>query len=263
MNLESSRPIGRDFSLLSPGDIVYYWKNVIANAEVNPVSYPSLQPDRREILRYLGCQSPSPSPEMEKAVDWGMAQIAPVLQPRTLWRPFPLSGTHAEGTELTLEGQDITRHLAGCTQVILMAVTMGTAVERLLMRWEAQDMGKAMVLDACASAAVEAECDRLEEELRQRYQAQGLYLTSRFSPGYGDLPLAQQAVFCRVLDTQRRIGLTLTPTGLMVPRKSVTAVLGLSPVPRGSIVRGCNHCSMAERCAIRKGGHSCEHPQSI
>ncbi len=225
------------------------------------MSCSTMQPDRREILRYLGCQSPSP--EMENAVDWGVAQVTPVLQPRTLWRPFPLSGTHAVGTELTLEGQDIARHLTGCTQLILMAVTMGTAVERLLMRWEALDMGKAMILDACASAAVEAECDRLEGALRQQYQAQGLYLTSRFSPGYGDLPLSQQAVFCRVLDTQRRIGLTLTPTGLMVPRKSVTAVLGVSPVPRDGSVRGCDHCSMAERCSIRKGGHSCEHPQSI
>ena len=56
-------------------------------------------------------------------------------------------------------------------------------------------------------------------------------LTSRFSPGYGDFPLSQQAELCAVLNVNRLLGITLTPGGLMVPQKSVTALIGVSEDP--------------------------------
>ncbi len=58
--------------------------------------------------------------------------------------------------------------------------------------------------------------------------AQALYLTDRFSPGYGDMPLAQSGQICEVLNTGRSIGLTVSQSGILMPRKSVTAVLGIS-----------------------------------
>ncbi len=50
----------------------------------------------------------------------------------------------------------------------------------------------------------------------------------RFSPGYGDCPLsAQRSIVNSVLNATRLIGLTVTPTSLLIPTKSVTAVIGL------------------------------------
>ena len=53
------------------------------------------------------------------------------------------------------------------------------------------------------------------------------HLTERFSPGYGDLDMAVQKDLCLVLDTGRTIGVTLTESCMMVPVKSVTAIVGL------------------------------------
>ena len=50
---------------------------------------------------------------------------------------------------------------------------------------------------------------------------------SRYSPGYGDLPLELQREIIRVLDCGRTIGITLTESLLMQPSKSVTAVIGM------------------------------------
>ena len=215
-------------------------------------------PDPAEILRYLGCTvSPAPA-ELVRAVEQGCRDVLEAARPRTVWRRFPLQGRQVAGTSLALEGRDILEHLEGCGEVILMAATLGPDVERLLMRSGVQDLSRAVVLDACASGVIEAVCNALEEDLRREQRARGLWLTGRFSPGYGDLPLSHQREICTVLDVQRRIGLTLSATGLMIPRKSVTALLGLSdrPLHRGG--GGCARCSMAEHCLMRKGGKCSE-----
>ena len=215
-------------------------------------------PDREEILRYLGCTA-SPAPEeLSLAVERGIRDILAAARPRTVWRRFELEGRRLRGTALTLEGGDILEHLQGCGAVVLMAATLGPDVERLLMRTGVQDMAAAMVLDACASGAIEALCNALEEDLRRQMRGQGLWLTGRFSPGYGDMPLSQQRELCEVLDVQRRIGLTLSTTGLMIPRKSVTALMGLSDKPLHPQSGGCERCSMYDRCLMRKGGNCCE-----
>ena len=89
-------------------------------------------------------------------------------------------------------------------------------------------VGQALLLDACASAAVENLLEQLQAGLTAELQEQGWQLTARFSPGYGDLPLDCQAQFCATLDAARRIGLTVSSSGLLLPRKSVTAVIGLA-----------------------------------
>lgn len=212
--------------------------------------------NEREILRYLGCTREPPE-EMLRLVREGIAQIAETARPRLVWRLLELEGTHPVGTSVTLQGEDIRRHLADCGQVVLMAVTLGPDVETLLLQKEVQDMAQALVLDSCASAGVEAVCDQLEEQLRDEWRERGKYLTDRFSPGYGDFPIGQQPELCRMLDTQRRIGLSLTASGIMVPRKSVTAVLGIADTPRHRRSQGCAGCAMYENCAMRKGGTPC------
>ena len=57
----------------------------------------------------------------------------------------------------------------------------------------------------------------------------GLAVRPRFSPGYGDLPLALQREVFAALDCPRRIGLTLSDSLLMSPTKSVTALIGAGP----------------------------------
>ncbi len=74
---------------------------------------------------------------------------------------------------------------------------------------------------------IEAYCDECCDALAAHFQKQGLYLRPRFSPGYGDLSLDCQPAFLRVLDAEKRIGLTCTASHLMAPSKSVTAIIGL------------------------------------
>lgn len=116
-------------------------------------------------------------------------------------------------------------------------------------------MAGAALLDACASVWVEAGCGEAEAEISSRFP--GMYLTDRFSPGYGDLPLSLQKDVCALLDAPRRLGVQVTDSFLLNPSKTVTAVVGLSERPQPARVRGCGFCNLRENCQYRKEGKTC------
>ena len=211
---------------------------------------------RRETLKYLGYTGgPLPEDVLEQ-LSAGEREILRRAVPRMTWRLFDrgLAGELA-GTGYTPAGEDIRRFLKGCDQVILMAATLGMEVENLLRQTQARDMAMAVILDAAASAAIENVCDNLCADLAEAFAPR--YLTDRFSPGYGDLPISQQAELFRLLDITRRIGISLSESGLMVPQKSVTALIGVSDRPQVKGSRGRAACSMFADCAYRRGGTSC------
>ena len=125
-------------------------------------------------------------------------------------------------------------------------------------RRELTDIALAAVVDAMASAVMEELCNALEAEIRTSVQAQGHYLTGRFSPGYGDCPLTLQQPFAIALDTVRGLGMAVTPENLLTPRKSVTAILGVADHPVTGARAGCVHCLLREKCEYRKRGTTCE-----
>ena len=111
------------------------------------------------------------------------------------------------------------------------------------------------LLDGFGGAYVEAGCNAAEREIAAKLP--GKYLTDRFSPGYGDLPLDVQGALLALTDAPRRLGITLNESNLMNPVKSVTAVIGLSDTPQQARIRGCDFCAMRTRCNLRKAGKTC------
>ena len=65
------------------------------------------------------------------------------------------------------------------------------------------------------------------EEISEEKNSEGFICHPRFSPGYGDLSLDTQKKLLSALDSQRKIGITLTESLLMLPTKSVSAIIGL------------------------------------
>ena len=212
-----------------------------------------LQIPLREVLHFLGWRgTPVDAPLLAQIRDLCDLAVREV-RPRKAERRFPLApdGSLA-GTSMTPKGNDVRAMLAPCREAVLLAATLGAESEQLLLRMQAKDAAQALLLDAVLSAAIEAVLDAREEALRGELAAQGRYLTDRFSPGYGDMPLAQTREICEVLGAQRAIGLTVSAGGVMIPRKSVTAILGISDVPVARRPAGCEGCAARETCALRR-----------
>ena len=72
--------------------------------------------------------------------------------------------------------------------------------------------------------------------MRQEPAVRGETLRMRYSPGYGDLPLEAQRPLLAALDAARQAGITLSSALLMMPSKSVSAIIGAGP--EGAARRG-------------------------
>ncbi|MBQ7713554.1 MAG: methionine synthase [Oscillospiraceae bacterium] len=216
-----------------------------------------MRPNVDEILRYLRVRGEAG--DLRERVGRAADELAESLRPRYVYRLFPLSRT-PEGVALADSGVTLTGALAetmlrSCDAAALLCCTLGMEFERRLRALERRDMGEAVILDACGSAWVEAGCDAAAAELSARVAPR--YLTDRFSPGYGDLPLSLQPAVLQALDAERRLGVHLSDSFLMTPGKSVTAVLGVADEPQPARVRGCGFCAMRGSCDYRKGGTTC------
>lgn len=208
-----------------------------------------LRPDRRAALRALGYGGAPVDEQTSEKLETAAAQLEKAATPRWVYRPFVLlPGCGLQGTGLVLQGSSIQKHLAGCGGCLLLALTLGDGVERLVRAAEAADMPGAVLLDALASALVEQYADAAENILREEMRRQGQYLTSRFSPGYGDLPIGHQREVLRLLDAHRAIGLSVSPSGIMLPRKSITAVLGVADHAVAGHLAGCGECALRAGC---------------
>ena len=208
-----------------------------------------------EILKYLGFRGQELTEEIAAQIRRCTDEVLAAATPRLTYRHAPLEDGAVFG--VTFAGNDIPRMLEPCEEVVLFGATLGPGVERLMMRYEVTNAADSVIMDACASTAIENICNNFESDMRRAVEAEGRYLTDRFSPGYGDLPIAEQPKIFALLDMTRRIGVSLTPTTIMVPRKSVTAIMGIARTPQPHRPPDCEHCLMFRTCPFRKAGRRC------
>ena len=220
--------------------------------ELSPIS-------KSEAARYMGVKG-APTELISEMLDRCEKLVRERVRPKYVYLEtsveFTDDGVIIGAMNEPLTGNDIRRHLKGGTRAVLLAATLSQEADKLIRQTAVTDMAESLAIDCLCSAAVEQVCNRAEEEIFSRHDAP--YRTWRFSPGYGDLPISLQRSFLLALNAQRRIGLTVTDSYLLIPSKSVTAIIGVSdtPIERGK--RGCEVCNLRESCAYRASGLSCK-----
>ena len=216
--------------------------------------------DRAMALRSMGYKEDNLSPVMAAYLDECEEAVLTAIHPVYTCRVCSIGHDTAGGEDvidldgLVLTGKDIAEHLQGCDRAAVMAVTVGQGADRLIRRYETEDMAKAVIADAFAGAAVEQAADMAQREIQQRYKDK--WLTWRFSPGYGDLPLDLQADLLRFLRARERTGIVLRG-GMLSPMKSITAFIGISDAPVPSPRSSCSVCRAANSCIYRERGIHC------
>ena len=118
--------------------------------------------------------------------------------------------------------RDLHKNLKGCSQAFVFAVTLGFEADRHLLMLSKTSPSRHFIVDGYYSAAAEAVCNYAEEKIKGK-----LCCKPRFSPGYGDLPLAVQRDVLQALDAGKLLGISLTASLLMTPQKSITAIAGI------------------------------------
>ncbi len=134
---------------------------------------------------------------------------------------YPAEDTVGVGPFFT-QSRDLYKNLYPCREAFLFAVTLGEGVDRMLYRLSLRSVSEHFVADAVASAFAEAAADLAEEAIKA-----GLPCRPRFSPGYGDMPLAFQEKLLTMTDAYRRLGIKLGRDLLLSPQKTITAIVGI------------------------------------
>ncbi len=212
-----------------------------------------MQINRHEIYRYLGVRG-----EIDEAsrmlVEECLSELEMRVTPRFVMRDFPLSieedGT-LDFTCFRTRSENLRKNLRGCNEIRIFAATLGEGADFLIRRYERVRISKSVVMQAASAAMIEAYCNELNQKWREEAALQNRFLRPRFSLGYGDFPLEMQTLICDVLKTEKTVGITLTDALLMMPSKSVTAVIGMSDTPTDCEVEGCEICTKTN-CAYRR-----------
>jgi hypothetical protein len=130
--------------------------------------------------------------------------------------------------DLSFSSAKLARFLGGCREAALMGATAGPSIMEAIKEKTKQDhMTAAVVYDATASEMADAALDWIMDYInRQLLRESKHLLPRRFSAGYGDLALDNQKEIHEKLQLAK-IGVNLTPSCLLVPEKSVTAISGI------------------------------------
>lgn len=154
---------------------------------------------------------------------------------------------------ITFQSEVIARLLEQCHKAAIFLVTIGNHLEEMVCHLAENGLIlQATVLDAIGSVAVEKVTDFVQGRVGEIARAQGLCISQRSSPGYCDWDIGQQEMVFRAVDGNSA-GIRLTEGCLMVPRKSVSGIIGIG-LPNKN-VEHYNPCKACDKhdCQGRRG----------
>lgn len=219
---------------------------------------------KSEILRYLGYPENYVDTNTNLLIDNLIDKCLLGINPRFVYLTFPATFdsnnnlVYLDGSNLVLSGQSVYTHLYGSSKIVCLAATMGIEAEKNIKMATYNDLTSSLIMDAIYNECIEKLCDTAETKIKDDDLLKDMYSSTRFSPGYGDLPLSIQPAIIQVLKAEKTIGLTCSKNNLLIPRKSVTAFIGFSDKNiYNNMTTTCDLCELKKNCKLRKAGKYC------
>lgn len=207
-----------------------------------------------QVLRSQGAdpdQILARSPQIVESAQWALRVGMELIQPKVLYETREIDELRHERLILKngsqFSGRLVAQHLGPASSVIVVLATIGEALERRAAEISSEDLILGLALDGLGTAAVESlanECCKLFEEQATKNEQS---TTIPLSPGMLGWPveIGQQEIFAQI--DPRAIDVSLTGSMMMIPKKSLTFVLGMG---KSIMVQGtsCDYCSLRETC---------------
>ena len=195
------------------------------------------------------------SPLLREAAQKAIDEVHELLAPAALYSILPVRGFEHQQIVLdngaTFSGPLVSRALAGATEVAVAVCTIGPALEeRMSALFAMGDSVLAVAMEGAGVAAVRQVSSQVGVRICDAAIVRGLNVGMRASPGQEGWSIQQQRVLFGLIHAEE-IGVRLNSSYLMLPRKSVSFVMGLGPEMRADAVP-CDFCSKRERCEWRK-----------
>jgi hypothetical protein len=196
------------------------------------------------------------SPRVEAKIEAATGEIRRHAKTRAIYRILPVeakNGSVALDGGVSLKSRKLADMFDPCDRAAVFLVTMGREVDQLIHQNMEDQPHYGFLLDAAASVAAESGAQYVQDYIEQEKLSDGEGMTLRYSPGYCDWPLKEQkALFKALPQAEKEIGVKLSESSLMSPRKTVSGVIGICPA--GSVKYAGNTCATCARtnCPYRR-----------
>jgi hypothetical protein len=216
------------------------------------------------VCRFLGAGSAGKlSKRLRANIDRSVRTVAEIIRPKVIYTEKRIRRTHGGALilekDVALRSGKLSKTIGRCDRATVFIATIGKEIDAFIQRLVTrQKLADAYVFDAIGSVAAEDTVEKFHRLFDRRSHPKKERTTLRFSPGYCDWRVEEQKKIFELLDCSL-IGVHLTPSFLMTPRKSVSGIFGIGDteeIDRQSI-NPCSLCGLS-RCIARRGSNDKE-----
>ncbi len=215
--------------------------------------------DSQKLIRLLGGgKRKSLTGMVRRKVENFLEELPDYVRPKVVRQAFDITdrgkGSVTLEGDVTFRSVKLSRALKIAREAVCFAATLGPGIDAEINALMADNRySDAYILDAMGSVIIEGVVDQFQNRIEQTEALADKSVTLRFSPGYCDWALKEQEKLFALLDTEK-IGVALSDSFLMAPRKSVSGIFGVSApgVACDSLPHNpCRQCSQ-KNCIARR-----------
>ena len=215
-----------------------------------------------EILRREGFRRHSKiKPEIKSVLLEQLAYVksAHLLEPAIAYEIYPITDISnrqlSSGDDTALSISSLLSLLPDAQELAAVVGTIGPKLEKQVTEYNNRgEPLRGLLLDGVGSAAVDSLTQLACKFIEGEVSARGYQVSSPISPGMPGLPITAQQQLLEMASA-REIEVNLTSSGMMIPRKSASMVIGIGPqMPMWTRAEVCARCNLNKTCPYRIQG---------
>jgi len=210
----------------------------------------------REVLRRQGLGGKAKiRPRTEILIRELLARVkkSHLMEPAAAYEYYAVSGMG--DSQISLEGNKaihgplLPAIFPEAKDLAVIVVTIGPKLEQQVADYNKEgEVMRAAILDGIGSTAVDMTAVEVLRHLAGEVAPRGYEVSGPANPGMPGFPLTEQWNLLGLVNADE-IGVALTATGVLVPRKSTSMVVGIGPhMTRWTQAEVCARCCLSETC---------------
>jgi len=213
----------------------------------------------REVLRRQGLGGRAKvRPEIKSLIEELLASVESnhLLEPAAAYEYYPVIGMSPDQISLegdkAIHGPALPAIFPEAKELAVLICTIGPGLEKQVTDYSKNGEAlRGMILDGIGSAAVDTLIPEILRPIAAEVPSRGYEISSPVYPGMPGFPMTEQWNLLELVNTHE-IDVSLTPSGILVPRKSVSMVIGIGPkMTRWTQAEVCARCSLRETCPYK------------
>jgi hypothetical protein len=197
-------------------------------------------------------------PEIKKVINEVLAEVEKesLLKPAVAYAIYTITAMEPDQISLegggAIEGPALPAILPEAKELIVLIATIGSVLEERVTEYAKGGKAlRSMVLDGIGTAAVDRLIPEAMRILAAKVAERGYEISSPVNPGMPGFPMTEQWNLLKLAPAQE-IGVSLSSSGVLIPRKSTSMVIGIGPkMTRWTQAEVCARCSLRKSCPYK------------